>query len=66
MSMSDLVSMSVYMFVHVSVYVYMCRHVYVYEYDCFMCVHMCAYCIGMYFTTMYSIVRALLVSIYTL
>ena len=35
MSMGNLVSMSVYRFVHVSVYVFMCRHVYVYEYDCY-------------------------------
>ena len=51
-----------YIFVHVSVYVYMCRHVYVYEYDCFMCVHVCTVCICIYFITMYSTVRILLVS----
>ena len=28
-----------------TVYVFMCRHVYMYEYDCFMYVHMCTYCI---------------------
>ena len=31
-----------------------------YEYDCFMYVHMCTYCICMYF--MYSVVRISLVS----
>ena len=46
MSMGNLVSMSVdILFVHVTVYVFMCRHVYMYEYDCFMYVHMCTYCI---------------------
>ena len=34
-----------YIFVYVTVYVFMCRHAYVYEYDCFMYVHMCTYCI---------------------
>ena len=40
----------------------MCRHVYVYEYDCFMYVYMCTYCVCMYFMTMYSAVRIPLVS----
>ena len=35
----------------------MCRHVYVYEYDCFMFVHMCRYCICMYVMTMYGVLR---------
>ena len=50
-----------YIFVHVSVYVYMCRHVYVYEYDCFMYVHMCIYCVCMYFMATYIAVRIALV-----
>ena len=62
MSIGNLVNMSIYIFVHVLVYVYMCRHVYVYEYDCFIYVHMCLYCIEMYFVTMYSAVRVPLVS----
>ena len=62
MSMGNLVSMSVYIFVHVSVYVFMCRHVYVYEYDCFVYVHMCTYCICMYAMTMYKAMRMPLVS----
>ena len=37
-------------------YVLMWRHVYVYEYDCFMYVHMCPFCIYMYVMTMYSAV----------
>ena len=45
-----------------TVYVFMCRHVYVYEYDCFMYVHTCTYCICMYVMTMYSAVRIPLVS----
>ena len=37
-SMGNLVSMlvDIYIFVYVTVYVFMCRHVYVYLYDCFM------------------------------
>ena len=34
----------------------------VYEYDCFMHVRMCTYCICMYVMTMYSVVRITLVS----
>ena len=45
-----------------TVYVFMCKHVYVYEHDCFMYVHMYTYCNCMYFMTMYSAVRILLVS----
>ena len=44
-----------------TVYVFMCRHVYVYEYDCFMYVHMCTYCICMYVMTKCSAVRIPLV-----
>ena len=62
MSMGNLVSTSLDIFVHVTVYVFMCRHVYVYEYDCFMYVHTYTYCICMYFMTMYSAVRIPLVS----
>ena len=40
----------------------MCRHAYVYEYNCFMYVHMCTYCICMYVMTMYSAMRIPLVS----
>ena len=54
--------MLVDIFVHVTVYVFMCRHVYVYEYDCFMYVHRCTYCICMYVMTMYSAVGIPLVS----
>ena len=50
-----------YIFVHVTVYVFMRRHGYVYEYDCFMYVYMCTYCICMYCMTMYSAVRIPLV-----
>ena len=50
--MGNLVSMSVYIGVHVSVF--MCRHALVYEYDCFKYVHMCTYCICMHVMTMYS------------
>ena len=35
---------------------------YVYEYGCFMYVHMCLYCIYVYFMTMYNAARILLVS----
>ena len=38
------------------------RHAYVYEYDCFMYVHTCIYCICMYVMTMYSAGRIPLAS----
>ena len=53
--------MKLYIFVDVLVYVYMCRNVYVYEYGCFMHVHMCTYCICLYFMTQCSAVRIPLV-----
>ena len=45
-----------------TVYVFMCRHVFVHEYDCFMYVHMCTYCICMYVMTMCSAVSIPFVS----
>ena len=54
MSIGNLVSMSVDIFGHVTVHMFMFKHVYVYEYDCFMYVHMCTYCICTHFMTMYS------------
>ena len=52
--------MCVYIIYIIGVFMY--RHVYVYEYDFFMYVHMCTYCICMYVMTMYSAVRIPLVS----
>ena len=43
--------MSVDANLYMMVYVFRCRHVYVYEYDCFMNVHMCTYCICVYVMT---------------
>ena len=64
MSMDNLVNMYCFcccFLVCVSVSLYMPGHVYMYEHDCLMYVHMCIYCVCMYFMTMYSTVRTQLV-----
>ena len=62
MSMGNLVSMSVDLYICTCDSVFMRRHAHVYEYDCFMYVHMCTYCICMYVMTVYSAVGIPLVS----
>ena len=37
-------------------------YTYVYKHDCFMYIHICVYCVCMYFMTMYSAVSIQLVS----